>query len=175
VQPSVFFTRTLTPFPQKNPSLVTRLKKTFLFAPGVIACIRLILCPHWEQLPGTKSERDVHDMLRTHTAEAPEKYNLVITSDCIIVARISVGSRWIDRLTSWILSKHVVLSGYQDSFFAGETYKDLAGVIHVTDGSGTYQPTKEELAAAAACLQAAFPHLTVVADEPFASPSNKEH
>lgn len=157
VQVTDYLTAPMKPFPIVK-DLATRAKKWILFTPLTIWLIRLILVPKWAPV-GVRSERDVYNMLRTHSAKKNNKYNLVVTSKRIIISRISIGTKLLD----WILSKHVLMSGY-DKFvvFAGEIWKDENGVIHVNRNSGTYKPTEEQLDAVVAFLQAVFPHLKVV-------------
>jgi len=158
VNPLDYLAKRLKPFPQKNPNLVTRLKKRVLFSKWVIKVIHTILAPNYAEL-GSKSERDVYDMLRTDSAKKSNKYNLVITTKKIIIARTTVGVKLID----WILSKHVLASGYDpDVLFAGEVWKDVDGKIPLNGNSGTYQPTDEQVLAAGRYMQAVFPHLNVV-------------
>lgn len=161
VQISDFLTGVLAPFPQANPNFVTRLKKAVLFSPLVVKGIRRLLACDYISI-GNRLECDVYDMLRTHSERARNIYNLVLTDEHIIIARISIRARIID----WILSKHVLMSGYHPAVrFAGEIWKDEHGVIHINRNSGTYQPTLEQLQMAAAFLRAVFSHLTVVIDE----------
>jgi hypothetical protein len=156
-----FLTETLQAFPQANPSLATRLKKRILFAKPVIKLIRRVLAADHVDI-GMRNERDVYLMLRTHSEQAQNKYNLVITRSSIILSRINVGVKLID----WILSKHVLMSGYHPFVvFAGEIWKDEQGVIHVSRNSGTYRPTEAMLDAVVEFLRAVFPHLTIVKDE----------
>jgi hypothetical protein len=158
----------LKPFPQENPNFVTRLKKRLLFSPFVVNRILGTLAPKYAEVgvlgkqDQVVGENDVYDMLRTHSDANPNIYNLVITSKRIIIARTTIKAKIID----WILSKHVLMSGY-DKFvvFAGEIWKDEHGVIHVSRNSGTYQPKDWMLQAIVRFLQAVFPHLTVVAEE----------
>jgi hypothetical protein len=160
----------LTAFPQKNPSLPTRIKKRVLFARPVIWLIRKLLVPKYAEL-GITNERHVYDMLRTHSEQSPNKYNLVLTGAVaadgtagdsrVIIARTTVKSKLVD----WVLSKHVLMSGYDPAVgFAGELWKDADGIIHVSGNSGTYRPTNEDVQAAVAFLQAVFPHLRFVAE-----------
>lgn len=155
-----YLTKTLNAFPQPNPSFVTRLKKRLLFSRPVIWLIRRVLAPSYIDI-GSRSEEQIYDMLRTDSPESPNKYNLVITRKRLIIARINVAQKLID----WILSKHVLMSGYDpEVVFAGEVWKDAEGVIHVSRNSGTYQPTEAEHDLAVALVQAIFPHLKVVKD-----------
>lgn len=155
-----YLTRTLNAFPQPKPNFVTRLKKRVLFSKPVIWLIRRLLAPKYFDI-GNRSEAQLYDMLRTDSPDAPNKYNLVITRARMIIARISIGAKIID----WILSKHVLMSGYdKDVVFAGEVWKDADGIIHVSRNSGTYQPDEEMHDLAVAYVQAVFPNLTVVKD-----------
>lgn len=157
VQVTDYLIQPMKPFPVVK-DVATRVKKWLLFTPLTIWLIRLILVPRWKSV-GMRSECDIYNMLRTHSDKKNHKYNLVVTSRQIIIARISIGTKLLD----WILSKHVLMSGY-DKFvlFAGEIWKDEHGVIHVNRNSGTYKPTEEQLDAIVAFLQAIFPHLTIV-------------
>jgi hypothetical protein len=156
-----YLTETLKAFPQEKPSLATRLKKAILFSRPVIWAIRRVLAKDHLEV-GVRSERQVYGMLRTHSEKAGNKYNLVITRAGIILSRINVGAKLID----WILSKHVLMSGYNPFVvFAGEIWKDEQGVIHVSRNSGTYRPTEAMLDAVVEFLRAVFPHLTIVKDE----------
>lgn len=160
-----YLTGNLKAFPMEKPNLATRLKKAFLFSRPVIKLIRFILAPKYAEV-GTRDERDIHSMLRTHSAAQPNKYNLVLlgnqTESRFVLARITSGAKLVD----WILSKHVLMSGYAEHVvFAGEIWKDEAGVIHVNRNSGTYQPSEEQLDAVVEFLKALFPHFTIVKDD----------
>lgn len=160
VNPLDYLSERLKPFPQVKPNLATRLKKRVLFSKYVIKLIHTVLAPDYADL-GLKSERDVYDMLRTDSAKKSNKYNLVVTTKKIIIARTTVGVKLVD----WILSKHVLASGYDpEVLFAGEIWKDASGVIHINGNSGTYQPTDEQVLAIGRYMQAAFPHLQVVVE-----------
>ena len=161
VKSADYLTETLKPFPQAKPSFSTKLKKMVLFSRPVVYLIRTVLAEHYSELQSPSvafSERDIYDMLRTDSGASPNRYNLVLTTRNIILARISVGAKLLD----WILSKHVLMSGYaKDVIFAGELWKDADGVIWISANSGTYRPTIAQLEAAAAFLRAVFPHLRV--------------
>lgn len=128
-----------------------------LFSPLVVKGIRRLLACDYISI-GNRLECDVYDMLRTHSQRARNIYNLVLTDEHIIIARISIRARIID----WILSKHVLMSGYHPAVrFAGEIWKDEHGVIHINRNSGTYNRRLEQLQSAAAST-GRLPHLTVV-------------
>ena len=151
----------LPPFPQKNPSLLTRIKKRILISPPVVWLIRQILAPAFASV-GPKSEQEIYDMLVTHSDEQPMKYNIVMTSKTITIASTSVAVKVID----WLLSKHVIVSGYShDDRFAGEVWKDVDGVIHLNPNSGTFQPSQEQLIKAGQFMKAIFPHVRFVVED----------
>ncbi len=156
-----FLPERLQAFPQSNPSLLTRIKSSVLFSRPVVSAIRTCMCPSFEEV-GLRSEADIYEMFRTHSEENPAKYNLVITGDAMTISRIKVGNPVVD----WVLTKHVLVSGYNnDVRFAGEIWKDAAGLIHVSRNSGTYRPSANQLKQAEIYLRRTFPHLTVVAED----------
>lgn len=172
VDPNDYFTDVLEPFP-RTPSFQSKLKKWVLFRPIVIATIRHFLAPSFVDI-GERSEVQIYDMMRTSTPEKPEKYNLVVTSHGldkrgqpagnprIILSRLNVGG----KIADWLLSKHVLMSGYDDfTVYAAEAWKELDGSIHVNLNSGTYQPTKKQREEAHAFLQAVFPHWRIVIED----------
>lgn len=163
-----FLPDTLKAFPQEKPNFVTRVKKALLMSKPVVWAMRKALVAQYQPV-GERSEADVINMLRTDSAAKNGKYNLVVTGDRVVVARLDVGIGKVD----WLLTKHVLMSGYDPSVrFAGEIWKDAEGVVHINRNSGTYQPSPTQLAAAAEYLQGIFPHARIVADElPAAPPS----
>lgn len=167
IQPEGFFTRTLEPFPKVN-SVVTWVKKNILFSRPVLWVIHRFLAPNYAEL-GPQSEAEIFEMLRTHSDEESNVYNIVIMRTSrnlengvrFVLSRIKSGARTV----AWVLSKHVLSSNYDPGvLFAGEIYKDVDGLIHLTGNSGTYQPTLEELHSARDFLAAVFPHVTFVVD-----------
>ena len=157
----------LKPFPQAKPNLATRAKKAVLFSRPVIWLMRKVLVPRYAPVQGLRSEQDVYNMLRTHSEQQPNKYNLVVLKQkkngqiitTIILARITSGAKLLD----WILSKHVLMAAYSAfTFFAGEIWKDEHGVIHYNRNSGTFQPSAEQAEEMQGFFQEVFPHLTVV-------------
>jgi hypothetical protein len=180
VNPDTYFNQALDPFPQANPDRITRLKKHLLFRPMVVNFLLWILAPHYKNI-GTRDERAVYDMLRTSSDEVPEKYNVVVIrtetdgkiGSRIILSRINAGShsrsiggkisrKWA-KTADWILSKHVLMSGYDPKvMYAAECWKSPDGTIHVNMNSGTYQPKKDQKEQAVLFTQAVFPHWKVV-------------
>ncbi|HEY9787400.1 MAG TPA: hypothetical protein V6D17_18570 [Candidatus Obscuribacterales bacterium] len=178
-----YLPRALRPFPQANPSLVTRIKKAVLFSKPVIWLMRLMMGAVNLVEIGVFSESDVYDMLRTHSDASPNIYNTVIVRmppaepgrapvTRFIISRITVKSKLID----WVLSKHVLMSGYLWApksaseepdrskpfvVWAGESWKTADGKLKARGNSGTYQPTDAEDDAMVAFTQAVLPHLVV--------------
>jgi dolichol kinase len=149
---------TLNAFPQPNPSWLTRLKKNILFSPPVVAVIRWQLAHDFRRFEG-RSDGELFDSLQTHSSESPNKYNIVIERGGFNVMKLNHGS----KIPDWILSKHVLMSGYsKDVRFAGELWKSADGTIHLSDNSGTYRPSVAQLEQAAAYLKAVFPGIDFV-------------
>jgi hypothetical protein len=174
VNPDHFFSKPLPPFPQEHPDRLTRIKKKVLFAPLVTRFITSMLAPEFVDI-GARSESNVYDMLRTHSDEAPAKYNLVVTRKRIMLSHVTTPSgaltlrgkiaRKLAKTADWILSKHVLMSNYDpEVFFAAEVWKDADGVIHINRNSGTYQPKDYHHEAALKYAHAVFPHWRIVAD-----------
>jgi hypothetical protein len=149
----------LAAFPQPNPSLLTRIKKGFLFSPLVVALIRSQLAHSFQVFEG-RSDRELFESLITHSAERSGKYNIVVEGGRITVARLEHGAKAPD----WVLSKHVLMSGYStDVRFAGEMWKESDGRIRLSNNSGTYRPSDAQLERAVAYLSAVFPTVEFVA------------
>ena len=154
-----YLPETLKAFPQANPSLLTRIKKGILFSPPVVSFIRRQLANAFESVRGL-TDKDLFDQLEVHSAETPAKYNIVIEGSLLTVARLDHGSKAPD----WILSKHVLMSGYSnDVRFAGEIWKEADGTVRLSNNSGTYRPSDAQLERAVAYLSAVFPNITFAA------------
>lgn len=164
VNVSDYLPGSLVPFPEKGVSeqklpqrLLSRAKKRLLFSPLVVKYILRHLAPEWHDL-GTFDERTVQRMLRTHTDATPNKYNIVVARNRVIIARVSVGS----KIADWILSKHVLLANWdKDLPWAGETAKLEDGSLELEGNSGTYQPSDAEDDGVVGFVQAVFPHWSV--------------
>jgi hypothetical protein len=168
VNPLDYLERHLKPFPQPNPSFVTRLKKRLLFSRPMIALLRFLMAARYVEL-GNVTERDLYDMLRTDSEKKSNVYNYVITNKRIVLVRTSVRMKLVD----WVLSKHLVASGYLENpasasgeeaefvLCAGEGRKSLDGALVLNGNSGTYQPTDDELVQAGKYVQAVVPNVPV--------------
>lgn len=148
----------LQSFPQEKPSIVTQIKKNFIFSRPVVSLIRSQLAASTKMFEGF-SEKDLFDSLRTDSAEIPNRYNIVVTGDSITIMKVGIKIKFVD----WVLSKHVLISGYgTDVRFAGEIWKDEQGRLHINGNSGTYMPHPEQVQKAAELLGILFPHIEIV-------------
>ena len=141
----------------KKKGLFTYLKKNVLFSKNVVSFIRKHLANTKESFSNS-TEKDLYNMIRTDSKNIPNKYNLIITSKSIYVIKIGIKYKLVD----WVLSKHVLLSGYSDDVrFAGEFWKNEEGVIHFNNNSGTYMPDSSTVPYAQAILEQAFPNTNI--------------
>jgi len=115
-----------------------------------------------------------HNLLRMLVPEVDgneRKYNFVVTPNELIVISNSVYYGFVD----WILSKHVLISGYShDVRYAGELWKDENDIIHLNNNSGTYRPTVEQLQNVAQLAHLLFPDLNIVTADPQVFEPEKE-
>lgn len=144
----------LKEFDLLNLSLLTKIKKNIIFCPLVVNIIRSHLMRS-NLIIENPTQAEIMEMLRTFSPEQPVKYNIVITGEAIGIVKLNVKYPFID----WILSKHILTSGYSsDVRFAGELWKGQDSVIYLNNNSGTYRPTNELLAQAVAYLGVTFPN-----------------
>lgn len=147
----------LKAYDKKETTFVNCAKQYILFSKPVIKFIRRHL-HKTEEIFDNSSERDLYNMIRTHTENKPHKYNLVITGDKISVIKIEIKYGLID----WILSKHVLLSGYsKDVRYAGEFWKSENGDIYFNNNSGTYAPNNNAVPNAEKFLKEIFPNTQI--------------
>ncbi|CAF2521989.1 unnamed protein product [Rotaria sp. Silwood2] len=155
-----YLPQTLRAFAMKNPSLATRVKKYVLFSRAIVVTIRNQMASCWDD-HGYFSPGPLASMMSIHTKTEPHPYNIVITGDFIIGMHNTPGLKLID----WMLSKHVLISGYDDDVrFAGEAWMEHQEdglVLHLSNNSGTYQPTNDQLETAGKYVSAALPGLKV--------------
>ncbi len=130
----------LHPFPQKKPSLVTRLKKNIFFSGPMIRLLRRHMMGRVDKIylrtqdifQYIKSNKDAH-------------LNYVLLDDKIVIAKVNVNdekAKGHAKTADWALSKHALLSGRQDVYCSGEMWYDEANGRFMMDGnSGTYVPT----------------------------------
>ncbi|UJR11483.1 hypothetical protein I4U23_015662 [Adineta vaga] len=152
----------LRAFPLKNPDLFTRVKQYILFSRPVVLTIRKQLASLWDD-HGEFSSSSLASMMSINTKTDAHVYNIVITGHHVIGMHNNPFLN--SKLVDWVLSKHVLISGYDDDVrFAGEAWMEhrADGVIfHLTNNSGTYKPNNEQLAKTAQFLSDAVPGLNV--------------
>jgi hypothetical protein len=152
----------LIAFPSKNPDLFTRIKKSFLFSRPVVITIRKQMASLWDD-HGEFSSGSLASMMPIHTKNEPHLYNIVITGNHFMGMHSNpfLNSKFVE----WILSKHVLISGYDDDVrFAGAAWMEHQQdgvVIHLTNDSGTYKPNNQHLVKAGQFVSDAFPGLKV--------------
>ena len=138
----------------------TKVKKYILFSRPVVMTIHRQLAALWDD-HGEFSPAPLASMMSIHTKKEPHPYNIVITGNYLIGMHYNPVLDL--KLVNWVLSKHVLISGYDDDVrFAGEAWMEHQedGVaLHLTNNSGTYLPNNEHLAAAGRFSSAAFPGL----------------
>lgn len=146
----------LQSFPDPDPSFATRLKKNVLFNKGMVSMIRSQLSDNYRRIEGLTHDL-LLNMLRTSSDEYPNKYNFVVTGNRLIVMKLDIYNGYVD----WVMSKHVLMSGYSDDVrFAGEIWKTADGKIHFNNNSGTYKPGSD-LTAATELFEMLFPGVPV--------------
>jgi hypothetical protein len=171
-----YLPQTLIAFPQQNPDLFTRIKKTFLFSRPVVLTIRKQMASLWDD-HGNFSSSSLASMMSINTNNQPHLYNIVITGHHLIGM---YNNQFLNsKLVDWLLSKHVLISGYDDDVrFAGEIWMEHqanGAIMHLNNNSGTYQPDDQHLAKAAQFLSDALPGLNVQSHQkpPPPPPSDK--
>ncbi|CAF3057675.1 unnamed protein product [Rotaria sp. Silwood2] len=160
VNVDTYLSKTLRAYAMKNPSLLTRIKQYILFSQPIVTTIRNHMASSWDD-HGYFAPGPLASMMSIHTKTETNMYNIVITGDYLIGMHNSSG--W--KIADWILSKHVLISGYDDDVrFAGEVWmqhEEDGLVLHLSNNSGTYQPTNEHLVAAGQYVAAALPGLKI--------------
>jgi hypothetical protein len=147
----------LTAYENKKLTFVNLTKQYILFSKPVIKFIQRHL-HKTEEVFENSSEKDLYNMLRTHTENKPHKYNLVITGNKISIIKIEIKYGIVD----WILSKHILLSGYStDVRYAGEFWKSKDGEIYFNNNSGTYAPSNQSIHNAKDFLKEIFPNTKI--------------
>ena len=162
VDVNTYLPETLQAFPVENPDLFTRVKKTFIFSRPAVSILRRQLAALWDD-HGLFPAGALASMMSVHTRDEPHLYNIVITGTHLIGLHNNPFLNL--KLVDWLLSKHVLISGYDDDVrFAGEAWmehRDDGLLLHLTKNSGTYQPKDEHLARAGQFIAAALPGLNV--------------
>lgn len=148
---------TLKEFDRPELDLATRIKKNLLFCESVVDMIRSHMTKSFDKHEGF-TQYNLVNMLAPEVDGDERKYNFVVTSKEMILISNSVCYGFVD----WILSKHVLISGYShDVRFAGEMWKDENNTIYLNNNSGTYRPTTEQLEKVVQLAHVLFPNIQV--------------
>lgn len=154
-----FLPNKLAAYPQEKPSLFTIIKKKILFNKVVVWTINLFL-QNWSSEFTGKSQTDLYNMFELNTDKNPCKYNIVASKTWVMLMKINIKNNLVD----WVLSKHVLVSNYDESVrFAWEAWKDENWTIWISNDSGTYRPTKDDLDKFILYLKEIFPDVSIKA------------
>jgi hypothetical protein len=147
---------------QGKLSFSTKLKKNGPFSPFSVMWMRSHIAKSFDQYPNIPRHA-VAEMLRRSEGKDREDafvYNLVVTGTSVRIARLENRNGRDRKLVNWVLSKHLMISGYDpDTRFAGELwcYEENGELtIFLTRDSGSYKPEAERLEPLAAYLSEFF-------------------
>ncbi len=156
---NAFLPKPITAFEKSKNDLFTRFKQQWAFREAHVKWLRKHLI-HEMLSPRMMSVADIFRTLPTHTDAAPAKFNLVVTPTNISISFLNGG---LSKIMDWIMTKHVLVAGYNpDVRFAGEIFKGIDGRVYITNDSGSYQPTHEQLDAIIAFMTLQFPGIEFV-------------
>lgn len=148
----------LRPYPGRLDA-VTKAKKYVLFAPGPVRVLRNRMAATMDSV-GRHPGPVLTDMLQAGPPDNPFVYNAIVTSDALRVARLENRSDKDVSKANWVLSKHVLVAGYDpDVRFAGEFWVadgPEGRTVHLNNNSGTYQPGPERAQAAGRFIEQGF-------------------
>lgn len=133
----------LSPFPQKKPSWLTRLKKTIFFSARSIKFLRR----HMNRRQ-TSEMMDTKDILRLLTSSEGSRLNYVLLPDRVVIGRVHLGSAEgaHQKAADWALSKHALLADRKLACCAGEVWYDkVEGRFKINGDSGTYLPDDDRV------------------------------
>jgi hypothetical protein len=138
----------LSPFPQKKPSLATRLKKNIFFSAPMIRFLRRHMMGRVDEIH--LKTQDIFNHLKSTKGE---KLNYVLLDDKMVLAKVHAngGSKEsIKRVSDWALSKHALLANRQEVYCSGEIWYDSnTNRFMMNDDSGTYVPDAGRVAVVA--------------------------
>ncbi len=122
----------LKEFDIPNMSLASSVKKNVLFTQSVVDMIRHQMANNFTEQHGFTQ----YNLLKLLTPEpngASLKYNIVVTRRELIIVSNSVYYGFVD----WVLTKHVLISGYaHDVKYAGELWRGENDIIYINNNSG---------------------------------------
>lgn len=134
----------LHPFPDENPSFLTKLKRDYFFSQPMIDFLHRHIMGHADTL--YLNTQDLFEHLKSTQGE---RLNYVILEDKVIVARVKVNgesSGVHQKAADWALSKHALLASRQEVLCSGEMwYDENADRFKMNSDSGTYKPSEEHV------------------------------
>lgn len=147
-------TKPLKPFPQENPSLVTRIKRDFLFSKPMINFLRRHIMGSTDTL-----YLETQDLFNHLKSTNGERLNYVVLGDKVVLAKVKAsevqeGAR---KIADWALSKHALIAGRESVHCSGELWYDKEkGRFMVNKDSGTYMPDSARLKKAVDLINTIF-------------------
>jgi len=140
---NAFGSHSLKPFPMENPSLMTRMKRDFLFSKTAINFLRTHMIDRYntEKL----SAMELLDLLKSTEGA---RLNYTLFADRIVFGRVSLpkADEGYKQAADWALSKHALLAGREEVLCAGELWYDQASDrFFINNDSGTYYPRPDDV------------------------------
>lgn len=140
---NAFGNHSLKPFPNENPSLMTRMKRDFLFSQTAINFLRSQMASRYntEKL----NTQELLDLLKSTEGA---RLNYTLFADRIVFGRVSLpkAEEGYKQAADWALSKHALLAGREEVLCAGELWYDQASdQFFINDDSGTYFPKPDDV------------------------------
>lgn len=145
----------LIPFPNKHPSVATRLKRDIFFSGPMIRLIR-------RHMLGRVDAMDLHaqDIFSHLKSTDKRRLNYALLDDKIVLAKIKPNEKtgkFSKKTADWALSKHAILAGRKEVFCSGEIWYDRDKNCFVLNHeSGTYTPSIDRAQLVADMANAVF-------------------
>lgn len=134
----------LYPFPDENPSFVTKLKRDYFFSQPMINLLYRHMMGKADTLH--LNTQDLFEHLKSTNGE---RLNYVILEDKVILARVKVNGESNEahlKAADWALSKHALLARRQGVLCSGEMWYDESDErFKMNSDSGTYKPTEDHV------------------------------
>lgn len=154
----------LLPFPQKRPSLATRIKRDIFFSGAMIRFLRGHMMGRVDEL-----ELDADNLFRHLKTTKGERLNYVILDDKVALSRIQANGNSDEahrRTADWALSKHALLANRQEVYCSGEIWYNEDQDRYLMNGdSGSYLPTPDHVEVAAKLANRFFGNKFLVAPQ----------
>jgi len=131
-------------FPEKKPSLFTRLKRDIFFSGPAIRFLRRHMMGRSDNI-FLNTEAILKHLKSTHGL----RLNYVLLDGKMVITKVNANSNKKGahfKAADWALSKHALLSGRRDVYCSGEMwYDETKGKFMMNSDSGTYKPTFERV------------------------------